>query len=488
MNEPRSMIERARTALYGALAAAALVVGASKPANAGGVQSQMNEMFGSMTNTTSPQLSMGARRGVLSGGSFVMRNNIVDVGPLYTVDFPSVSAGCGGVDVFGGNFAMLNTDRLRELPRAIMANAGSMAVDIALGAVSPQLQSLMAKWREWIAKWGLDDLNSCKMAKNLLDKTGAAAAIANTTARLTSIEGWGDDNGTGSTQAGDDQTSATTVAENDPEQSERLQPGNAIWRAMKGSEAHRFFPSGDDTLLQDIMALTGTFIACQKGNDNCSPPASAQADNFADGEVMAWDEPYALSLQDLVRGTIDGRQPKTMRCEGGTAMEQCLKVSRPTFDYRGLAREVLDIMIGTDESTGIINRFRAGQEGPTPRETAFLVNTGKFGAIILRIAREDPEAAQEFVQAYAEPIAAQLAYNLVDSLLYGAEAASGGSVNNISRDRIRELLSDARHRLQFQMREFNEMQSAQMSMLQYYNQLAMNFEVRSFELPSRGNQ
>lgn len=42
------------------------------------LQQEMNQLFGSMTNTTAPGVFESQRRGVISGGSVVVRNRIMN--------------------------------------------------------------------------------------------------------------------------------------------------------------------------------------------------------------------------------------------------------------------------------------------------------------------------------------------------------------------------------------------------------------------------
>ena len=50
-----------------------------------GLQQEMDSMFGAMTNVTNPTANIGQRRGVLSGGSVVTRNRIMNTNPIAMV-------------------------------------------------------------------------------------------------------------------------------------------------------------------------------------------------------------------------------------------------------------------------------------------------------------------------------------------------------------------------------------------------------------------
>ena len=82
----------------------------------------MNQLFGSMTNTTAPGVFESQRRGVISGGSVVVRNRIMNENLVSMVP-PSFQAGCGGIDMFAGSLSFVNADQFVQLLRSVAANA-----------------------------------------------------------------------------------------------------------------------------------------------------------------------------------------------------------------------------------------------------------------------------------------------------------------------------------------------------------------------------
>ncbi|NLC22295.1 MAG: conjugal transfer protein TraH, partial [Halomonadaceae bacterium] len=70
------------------------------------LRNEMNKMFGTMSNATSPGVFETSRRGVISGGSIVARNKIMNTN-IVSFQPPSFNAGCGGIDFFGGSFSFI---------------------------------------------------------------------------------------------------------------------------------------------------------------------------------------------------------------------------------------------------------------------------------------------------------------------------------------------------------------------------------------------
>jgi conjugative transfer pilus assembly protein TraH len=100
------------------------------------LNAEMDSLFGTLVNVTDPSAQMGQRRGVLSGGSLVARNRIVNVNPISLVP-PSFEAGCGGIDLFGGSFSFVNAAQFTNLLRGIASNAAGYAFQLALTTMMP---------------------------------------------------------------------------------------------------------------------------------------------------------------------------------------------------------------------------------------------------------------------------------------------------------------------------------------------------------------
>ena len=60
-----------------------------------GLDQDLDRMFENMSNVTHPTFQMGQRRGVLSGGSVVIRNRVMSAHPV-TLSPPAISGAVAG--------------------------------------------------------------------------------------------------------------------------------------------------------------------------------------------------------------------------------------------------------------------------------------------------------------------------------------------------------------------------------------------------------
>ena len=95
------------------------------------INATMDAMFSSMINVTAPDAHLSARRGVIDGGSVVVRNRIATP-TIVSFNPPKFAAGCGGIDMFLGSFSFINADQFVNMLRAIASNAISYAFSLAL--------------------------------------------------------------------------------------------------------------------------------------------------------------------------------------------------------------------------------------------------------------------------------------------------------------------------------------------------------------------
>ena len=139
------MLKFRNVKLVAALTAAVIGLSLSGGANAT-MQEKMNKLFGDMSNTTSPGQFNTQRRGVLSGGSMMVRSPVVDT-TLINISLPHASGGCGGMDMFAGSVSFINADQFIALLRAIAANAKGYAFQIAMNAAFSNSGSSLPKFR-----------------------------------------------------------------------------------------------------------------------------------------------------------------------------------------------------------------------------------------------------------------------------------------------------------------------------------------------------
>ena len=128
----------------------------------------LDRMFLGMSNVTPPTAQMGQRRGVLSGGSVVIRNRIMKANPV-TLTPPGFSGGCGGIDHYGGSFSFINQSEFTGLLRSIAANAGGYAFQLGINAMCPDCGSLMSDLQKKVQSLNEHLANSCQLAQGIVN-------------------------------------------------------------------------------------------------------------------------------------------------------------------------------------------------------------------------------------------------------------------------------------------------------------------------------
>lgn len=102
--------------------------------------------------------------GLLSFGNYHYRTNVGSNLKILSLNAPSFSAGCGGIDIGLGGISFIRFDELINNLKAIMKNAGGYAFKLALSTFCKQCESI------------LNDLQGIADAINSLNMDSCAAA------------------------------------------------------------------------------------------------------------------------------------------------------------------------------------------------------------------------------------------------------------------------------------------------------------------------
>ena len=145
---------------------AGILAGYLAPAIAG-VQDDMNNFFDHMgyaTNSTSAKAWQGQAARYMSGGSFFARTGNKNI-QLVSISLPSISSGCGGIDVYLGAFSFINKDEIVAFVKQVMAGAPGYLFDLALKTTVPEL----AAAKDFVQKLATDvnrfNMSSCQAAQ-----------------------------------------------------------------------------------------------------------------------------------------------------------------------------------------------------------------------------------------------------------------------------------------------------------------------------------
>lgn len=416
---------------------------ASFPAFAG-LQGQLNTMFGEMSATTNPQVVIDARRGVITGGAFSMRSPIVPI-QMNAINYtpPGITAGCSGIDAYGGSLSFISGQQFVQLLRSIAANAEGFAFQLALSSMSSQISNLLSS-SESLLQGRLSQLkNSCEAAQAGLNALGINQSSVNQAAQ--NIE----------TSMGISTDSNAAAVDNTPQSpavqavastpAAKLIYHNVMWDALKAHNFANAYGEGADanTYDEEIMSLAGYVITCNPATTkNC---AAADTTGGASGGVGLIIGQPTLRLEDLVYGATDpqsGTGKSQVYVCGDAA--QCMDVSSANWSGTGVLALVQQ-ELGTSTSQGFLGVLL--QNNPVdPKVSAFLSSAGPVGVEIERVARANPAEAYPYAVAVAQPIAIQVAYNDALSLLSAAARTISGS-SEIGAKRQMALINHAVARL-----------------------------------------
>ena len=116
---------------------------------------------GGGVNVTKPTDFEGQQAGYATLGSIYLRTQPRS-SQIASINLPSIRAGCGGIDIFGGAFSFISKEELIALMEAIMQNAIGFAFELALESLSPATQETVAKLRDLVQQVNSMNINSCE--------------------------------------------------------------------------------------------------------------------------------------------------------------------------------------------------------------------------------------------------------------------------------------------------------------------------------------
>ena len=134
------------------------------------VNSDLGNFFnglGYQNNVTSPAAFEGQASGYYTGGSLYLRNQVRDY-QIVSMELPSFSAGCSGIDSYLGAFSVINTAQLTAMMKNIMSAGGAYAMDLALTTTVPQIKSVKDYLQKYVNDINSANINSCETGEDLV--------------------------------------------------------------------------------------------------------------------------------------------------------------------------------------------------------------------------------------------------------------------------------------------------------------------------------
>lgn len=365
-------MSKART-LAAAAIAAALALGSPGAARAD-LEGQLKKMLDVNVQVNSAGVISSSRRGGFYGGSVYVRGKVMNVSILNFTP-PSFAAGCGGVDLFGGSFSMINAQQFVQLLRSIAQNAAGYAFHLALKNICEQCSTIISGLQRSIQEMNQFTGNSCQLAKGIVNSGVQALELSDVKGMQGKSlqEGFGDafESFWGSLQTSIDALDA--VGSNGKSPYEEAYELNVVWKAMKDHNMSGWFALGDKQLMEALMTLTGTVILTGPVKDAKGDPSRNIKPIVAGG---------GLTLRDLLYGNPAA---PILRCNDA---EKCLNTSMQTVNLKGLQEQLEEAIVGTGpgDTNSVLYKMINGTGGNT--EAAVLIGKlGTYGSMLIKVAR-----------------------------------------------------------------------------------------------------
>jgi len=408
-----------------------------------GIGTQMANMFGSMSNSTSPTtVGNAVGTGVIGFGGFTMKNHISNVNLVSWVP-PSFSAGCGGIDWYGGSISFINKGEFQQLLRDIASNGASAAIGyafhVALDAMCPSCLMVMTQLQEKIAKMNSWMSDSCRAGSSLVDALtpdGLKTKIETDT-RIKAVA-----SGTDSffEKLGFDTKRSLKQTREQDIDSDRLHPCeppvNTLWCEMTTKGVAAKFENAtatDYALLEGVMGLVGTLVI-EPEKDGAggekSTPISVQANT--------------TRLRDLING---GEDVKVLSCNGSYDPHGCLAPTPKDITLKGMKTYIAEVLLGDDltgKTSGVVYKFiNQPKTALTSTEKNIYLNLPLgAGEMIRRLANLQPGMVVNFVNVITPYLALEMVTRMVDDMVIAARQ-SAGMANSAYAEYLNKIVKEA---------------------------------------------
>ncbi len=371
------------------------------PANAD-LEDTLSGMLGANVQVNSAGTIETARRGGFYGGSIYVRGRVMNVNVINFTP-PSFAAGCGGIDIFGGSFSMINKEQFVALLRSIAQNAAGYAFHLALKNICEQCSTIIAGLQRAVQEMNQFTGNSCQLAKGIVNSGLDALELSD----IKGIQGETIQSGFqsafdafwGSLSSTVDSLTATNPdGSTDYDKFEV----NVVWDGMRKNGVSGWFTSGDTALMEALMTLTGTIVLAGPVDDANGNPSRDVTPSVAGGK---------LSVRDLIFGNSNAQ---ILRC---TNSVKCLDMTTATVDLKGLEKMLEERLIGNGpaDPNSILFRLTNGTSTEDDAEQA-IGQLGTYGSMLLKIAETSPRGGTAAYTMF-DMVKTYLAYELVNVFL-----------------------------------------------------------------------
>ncbi len=384
----------------------------ARPADLNAEMQAMFNDLGALGNVTAPGAFRGQAMNLYTGGSLMMRSPGKNYS-LADVQLPSLRAGCGGIDLFGGSFSFINKQQFVALLQNIGANAVGYAFKLALQSISPDIDKLLTELHDQINKVNAMNINSCEAAQALVNgavgeyDTSVQSGCANISQYLGTVADRADARLACATNA--PAIVKTAASSGDPNvRNLTFVKGNVVWSAL-----NRVAGSISQDEKELIMSVIGTVVLY--------PPA-----DDGSGAMPRYFEPTIVGLRDLLLGRGSSATEGNVDVEVYACDEavECMNPGRRTVSAKPFSRLVAERLLRISDNI-------ASRTPQTSADIGFINTTTEPVYKMLAVANAVPgsSTAETLIETYKDIIALDYAETFLKRAIRQAQTALSHSLN-----------------------------------------------------------
>ena len=386
--------------------------------------------FNSLSNITKPNYFENERRGIIAGGELNIRSPIKTVN-IASLNLPSASASCSGIDLYGGSLSFINKDEYIDLLRAVAANAQGYAFQIALSSMCEKCMQHMETLQKKIQALNQYFGNSCQLAQGIVNNTINAVnqknlsdaklvASFNGAADIFTLNSMKDSSEIYKTANQFTKNIESTYNNKNNRSSKSSEisltqfTGNLVWNILSRNNEFQNNP----VLKNEILSIFGTIIIEE------------------DGENLSILPGGLISISDL----IFGGKVNYYECID----TDCINVKSSTKSIIGIKSKIDEFLFGDNNTTiGIVTKFAKNQGEISNDELKIINNLPATFLVMLRdLSLKNQGSAQTFAREISTYLSIILVKNLIDQyikLIYSEISNNNNAYTPMLLENINEI-------------------------------------------------
>ncbi len=291
------------------------------------VDSDLHSFFnglGYQSNVTAPSAFQDQAAGYYSGGSLFLRNQVKNY-QIVSVELPSFSGGCSGIDTFLGSFSIISGDQIIAMMKNILSSAGAYAFDLALTTTLPQIKTVKDSLQKYVTMINNANINSCNVSEDLVGGAWpkTQSAQQQICRDIGSHHGPFTDWASARQGCGIGGEFDKGMGDGGKRKNEGIINKNIVWDALQQNG----LTASDTQLSEMLMSLSGTFIIKKNGD-------KAQKKTL----------PSLANSEGIIKALLSGGQAEIYHCD---EKQKCLNPSTQKVTIskeHGLVSEVTSMI------------------------------------------------------------------------------------------------------------------------------------------------